>query len=539
MSYEALYRKYRPNQFADVVGQQHITATLKNQVIAGRIAHAYLFCGTRGTGKTTTARIFARAINCLDPVGGEPCDRCEGCFSADAGIDVIEIDGGSNSRVDEVRDLLEKVRFSPVACKYKVYIIDEVHTLSREAFTALLKTLEEPPAHVVFLLATTEPGKLPATIHSRCQRFDFHRVSTPDLVARLKYIADDIGAAYDEAGLRAIALAGQGSVRDALSIADECLAFCENDLVGEKVRAVLGGVSKQAMFSFADSLLAGDAKGALGFFDRAVAEGVDLLVFVRELSGHFRDLMVAISCGADPSLIECTDEDLKNYARQAQSCPVEKALRAIDLLSATESAMKWLSRPRIAVEAALVRICRPQDEPPALDALLERVSTLEKRLAGGDYARKTAAEDDLPPFSIDEEPKKTPVQPKKAAKPPVADNAAGSAEKAKSPSSPSGESRDAGAVFNALLSAMPGMLQPVLARWNYRLRGGRLELLIPKEMQGRLGRLAPMFENAMETIRGEQPELDAVMVNEEPCAPAEEKKPDLKELGEQIFGSLS
>ncbi len=346
---------------------------------------------------------------------------------------------------------------------------------------------EEPPAHVVFLLATTEPGKLPATIHSRCQRFDFHRVSTPDLVARLKYIADDIGAAYDEAGLRAIALAGQGSVRDALSIADECLAFCENDLVGEKVRAVLGGVSKQAMFSFADSLLAGDAKGALGFFDRAVAEGVDLLVFVRELSGHFRDLMVAISCGADPSLIECTDEDLKNYARQAQSCPVEKALRAIDLLSATESAMKWLSRPRIAVEAALVRICRPQDEPPALDALLERVSTLEKRLAGGDYARKTAAEDDLPPFSIDEEPKKTPVQPKKAAKPPVADNAAGPAEKRKAlPRLPVKAGR--GAVFNALLSAMPGMLQPVLPGGitGARRQAGTAD---PEEMQVRPGGL--------------------------------------------------
>ena len=539
MSYEALYRKYRPGRFADVVGQQHITSTLKNQVIAGRIAHAYLFCGTRGTGKTTTARIFARAVNCLDPVGGEPCGRCEGCLSSAAGIDVIEIDGGSNSRVDEVRDLLEKVRFSPVACKYKVYIIDEVHTLSREAFTALLKTLEEPPAHVVFLLATTEPGKLPATIHSRCQRFDFHRVSTPDLVARLKFIADDIGAGYDEEGLRAIALAGQGSVRDALSIADECLAFCENDLVGEKVRAVLGGVSKQAMFSFADSLLAGDAKAALHFFDRIVAEGVDLLVFVRELSGHFRDLMVAISCGAEPSLIECTDEDLKHYERQAQSCPVEKALRAIDLLSATESAMKWLSRPRIAVEAALVRICRPQDEPPSLDALLERVSALEKRLAGGGFMGKAVAEGGLPPFSVDEEQKKAPAQPKKAAKPPVLENAAASPEKAGASPPPAGESRDAGAVFNALLSAMPGMLQPVLARWNYRLVGGRLELLIPKEMQGKLGRLAPMFENAMETIRREQPELDAVMVNEEAPAPAEQKKSGLKELGEQIFGSLS
>lgn len=544
MSYEALYRRYRPRRFADVVGQQHITSTLKNQVSAGRIAHAYLFCGTRGTGKTTTARIFARAINCLNPVDGEPCNHCEGCRASDAGVDLYEIDGGSNTRVEQMRDLLEMVRLSPVACRYKVYIIDEVHVLSSTAFTALLKTLEEPPAHVVFLLATTDPGKLPATIHSRCQRFDFHRVSTPDLVARLKYIAEDIGATYDVEGLRAIALAGQGSVRDTLSIADECLAFCENQLLGEKVRAVLGGVSKQALFAFVDALLKGDAKCALEHLDRVVEEGVDLVAFVRDLAGHFRDLMVAATCGADPSLIDCTDEDLKAYARQAKYCPVEKALRAIDLLSATESTMKWLSRPRTAVEAALVRICRPQDEPESLDALLERVAALEKRVAEGNRAEGAAFDEGLPPFSVDGEPKprlaksgKRSVPASEHAEPAhrTPEPSEGAAAPAPAPSA--GESMDADAAVNALLSAMPGSLQPLVAKWNCRQRDGRLEVLLPREWQAKRA----VFENALKAAAGSLNGLKVALVNEDAHAPApaEQKKPSLRELGEQVFGSLS
>jgi DNA polymerase-3 subunit gamma/tau len=548
LSYEALYRKYRPKRFADVIGQQHITSTLKNQVSAGRIAHAYLFCGTRGTGKTTTARIIARAINCLNPEDGEPCNRCDGCRASAAGVDVIEIDGGSNSRVEEVRDLLEKARFSPVACKYKVYIIDEVHNLSAHAFTALLKTLEEPPAHVVFLLATTEPGKLPATIHSRCQRFDLHRVSTSALVAHLKYIMDDIGATYDEDGLRAIALAGQGSVRDTLSIADECLAFCESDLVGTKVRAVLGGVSKQALFAFVDALLDGDVKEALRYFDRIVVEGVDLASFVRDMTVHFRDLMVAITCGADPTLFDCTDEDLKNYARQAKICPVEKALRAIDLLSSTESTLKWLSRPRIAVEAALVRICRPEDEAPSMDALMERVAVLEKKLAEGNIAVINVPEPDLPPFEIDEEPK--PLQ-KDGAKPSRLEEVKYSRRdieetppktEAPHPSPSTGEGKDANALFNALLSAMPGNIQPLVAKWKHRMSGGRLEVLLPREWQAKRA----IFENALKAARNTRPDLDATLVNEDalPSAPAQmaaaaEKKTSLRELGEQIFGDLS
>ena len=542
MGYEALYRKYRPARFFDVVGQEHITSTLKNQVASGRIAHAYLFCGTRGTGKTSTARIFARAINCLSPKDGEPCGKCEACLSSSS-LDIIEIDGGSNSRVDEVRDLLEKVRFAPVACRYKVYIIDEVHTLSKEAFTALLKTLEEPPAHVVFLLATTEPNKLPATIHSRCQRFDFHRVSTPNLVARLKYVLGDVGATYDEDGLRAIALAGQGSVRDTLSIADECLAFCRNDLTGAKVRAVLGGVSKQALFTFVDSLIDGDCVQALKKFDRIVSEGAELPVFIRDLSGHFRDLMVISSCGADKSLVECTEEELAEYVVQANRCPVEKSLRAIDLLSSAESTMKWLARPRVAIEAALVRISRPQEESASIETLTERVSHLEERSNREPLLTPKVLKPVGPAAS---EPITADLKTAGDSQPEISDEPFSSEEGALSGDFPceadgvlSREPRqDADAIYNVILASMPGMLQPVLAKWRYRMRGGRLELLVPKEMQGRLGRLTPLFDDAMGSIRQEHPGLDAAMVSED-ASFTEQKNPGLKELGEQIFGKLS
>ena len=558
MAYEALYRKYRPKRFADVVGQQHITSTLSNQVISGKVAHAYLFCGTRGTGKTTTARIFSKAINCENPDGGEPCGKCEGCLAYEDGIDILEIDGGSNGGVDAARDLVEKVRFAPVACRYKVYIIDEVHILTGPAFTALLKTLEEPPSHTIFILATTEPGKLPATIHSRCQRFNFRRVSTPDLMARLKYIVDDVGASYDDEGLRSIALAGQGSVRDMLSIADECLALCGNDLIGEKVRTVLGGVSKQTMFKFVDNLLMGNIKDTLIHFDSYVSEGIDFSVFVRDLSSHFRDLMVAISCGADASLIDASDEELKLLNMQAKSCPIEKALRAIDILSATEGTMKWHLRPRIAVESALVRICRPQDESNTPEVLLERISTLEKKLENGVLVTNMAVQKPLPPpFSTDGDTKSTAEDATRTLDNPPPFNVDKETESFRaqtvraSDASLSGVAKDASAridksasddidtLFNKLLSELPGPLQPLIAGWKYSRRNGKLELLVPKDMRGKLGGLSTIFEKAMERVRHEKPELDAVMVYDESATATVKEGSALRELGEQIFGELS
>lgn len=242
MAYQALYRKYRPQLFADVLGQEHITTTLKNQVESGRVSHAYVFSGSRGTGKTTTAKILARAVNCAHPVNGEPCGECEYCLAAADSADIIELDAASNNGVDDVRAIIDKARFTPLKLKKKVYIIDEAHMLSRPAFNALLKTLEEPPEHVLFILATTEPQSIPATILSRCQRFDFHRIGVEDIISCVRSAVNKAGAEIDDEGLLVIARAAEGGMRDALSIADQCIAFCGNKVSARDIYGVLGGM---------------------------------------------------------------------------------------------------------------------------------------------------------------------------------------------------------------------------------------------------------------------------------------------------------
>ena len=298
MAYHALYRKYRPSSFSEVIGQEHITSILRNQVRSGRVAHAYLFSGSRGIGKTSTARIFAKAINCLDPKDGEPCGECEACrLSAQDSIDIIEMDAASNSRVDEMRALLDKAEFAPVYLKTKVYIIDEAHMLSKSANNALLKTLEEPPAHVVFILATTEPQALPATILSRCQRFDFRRPSVIEMVGLLKRILADVGASIDEEGMMCIARAADGGVRDCLSIADQCLSFAGNDLSEDDVLSVLGSMNADFLFRFAGSIINSDASAMMKNIDTVVSSGRDIGVFVQDLSAHFRALLLTKVCG--------------------------------------------------------------------------------------------------------------------------------------------------------------------------------------------------------------------------------------------------
>lgn len=383
MAYQALYRRYRPRKFSDVIGQNHITTTLKNQVRSGRIAHAYLLCGSRGTGKTTTAKIFARAINCPNPMDGEPCDQCESCLgNAGDGLDIIEIDAASNNGVDEIRDLRDKVRFTPLNGKYKIYIIDEVHMLSAGAFNALLKTLEEPPSHAVFILATTEPQKLPATIHSRCQRYEFHRISVSDIIVCLKAVLEDTGAAIEDGGLNAIARAAEGGMRDALSLADQCIAFCGNEVSTQNVLHVLGSMDQDFMFAITRALIASDEKNSLICLQSVFEHGRDLGVFCRDLMAHFRSLMLINACGDARDLLDCTDEAFALLENQAKTCSLEKTLRAVSLLAAAESDMKYLSYPRVLFEAALLRICRPQDEQ-SVEALLDRVSTLESRIEQG------------------------------------------------------------------------------------------------------------------------------------------------------------
>jgi len=405
MSYQALYRQWRPARFADFVGQEAIIATLRHQVQSGRIAHAYLFCGSRGTGKTSTAKVLARAINCQTPQDGEPCGRCQACerLADENNLDVVEIDAASNNGVDEIRDLRDKVKYPPQHGEYRVYIIDEVHMLSAGAFNALLKTLEEPPSHAVFILATTEPQKLPATVLSRCQRYDFRRIPAGQIVGRLREAAAKAGANAQEAALTRIARAAEGGMRDALSILDMCLSYSRDALDEALVLEVLGATDRDFLFRFSQSLLDTDAGEALRAVDTLMRGGRDPAVFARDVTQHLRALLLAQSCGDKlPDLLEITEEDAGRYQEQAGRLSREKLLKLLDGFLAAETDMKWSSQPRVSLEMAAVRACQPE-EGRTLDALAERVADLER---GVIQVSPVPAPIDVPP--------KAPVQKKEA-----------------------------------------------------------------------------------------------------------------------------
>ena len=382
MAYQALYRQWRPQTFSAMVGQEAVIATLRNQVMTGRIAHAYLFCGSRGTGKTSTAKIMARAINCLSPVEGDPCGQCESCLrlAGENSLDVLEIDAASNNGVDEIRDLRESVKYPPQYGRYKVYIIDEVHMLSASAFNALLKTLEEPPAHAVFILATTEPQRLPATILSRCQRFDFGRIPVQQIVGRLDEAVRGAGGTASAQALHLIARAAEGGMRDALSILDMCLGY-HSEVTEALVRDVLGTTDRAFLFRFGEALQAGDVKAAMGMIDELMRGGREPVVFSRDVSQHLRALLMAQSCGDElAGLLELTPEDAEEYRRQAQGFSDQRLLRMLELFMAVETEMRWASSPRIALEAAAMKACLKTKEADAA-ALNERITELEKQLA--------------------------------------------------------------------------------------------------------------------------------------------------------------
>ncbi|MFZ5973889.1 MAG: DNA polymerase III subunit gamma/tau [Bacillota bacterium] len=392
MAYTALYRRFRPRFFDEVVGQEHIIPILKNQVAKKRISHAYLFCGTRGTGKTSTAQILARAIRCENPAGGEPCAACDVCMTGDetgGTVDIIEIDAASNNSVDEVRELREKVRLSPVTGRYKVYIVDEVHMLSAGAFNALLKTLEEPPKHVVFILATTEVHKLPATIVSRCQRFDFKRVSVESMINRLEHVLDALNMQADREALTAIARMAQGGMRDALGLLDQCIAAGKDALTKPDVLNVLGGADDLQLKHMADAVIARDAGAALQSLQGALDAGRDLGVLMRDFMQYFRQLMLLSICGDSFDLTELTPEMQSIMHNQAQEAGTAFILRALDILARLEGDMRYSVSARALSEAAMVRLCADrQDDAPA--ALLARIEALEKRLEGMTLATQPA-----------------------------------------------------------------------------------------------------------------------------------------------------
>ena len=399
MAYQALYRKWRPTTFEQVVGQTATVKTLRHQIEAGRIAHAYLFCGCRGTGKTTMAKLMSRAINCLNPQNGDPCGECDACRAImnETTMDVLELDAASNNSVDNIRELLEQVRYPAQVGRYKVYIIDEVHMLSTAAFNALLKTLEEPPGHVVFILATTEPQKLPATILSRVQRYDFGRIPSSLIVERMRLALDDMRMEAEDEALRMVARAAEGAMRDAFSILDMCVAGAENGkITAAQVRDVLGTSDREFLFAFAGLLAGRDAGGVMLKVDELMRSGREPQVFLRELSAHCRALLTVKAVERDAaSILDVTEEDEKRYREQAAGFSDMRLLRMLDLFMRAESEMRFASTPRIGLEYAVLHACE-ENVGESGDALLERIGELEARLGKleGDIAsgRLVAAE---------------------------------------------------------------------------------------------------------------------------------------------------
>lgn len=359
MSYVALYRKFRPDQFGDVKGQDHIVTTLKNQIQSGRIGHAYLFCGTRGTGKTTVAKIFAKAVNCEHPVDGSPCGECPTCKAIAAGVsmNVIEIDAASNNGVDNIREIVDEVSYSPAEGKYKVYIIDEVHMLSIGAFNALLKTLEEPPSYVIFILATTEVHKIPITILSRCQRYDFKRISIDTIADRLKELVEKEQVPVEEKALRYIAKAADGSMRDALSLLDQCIAFhFGSELTYDKVLDVLGAVDTSVFSTLLRNILDRNVLGCIELLDTIIVQGREITQFITDFTWYLRNLLL-VKTSEDPSeVIDVSSDNMKLLQEEADRIETDAIIRDIRIFSELSSQIKYAAQKRVLTELSLIHI---------------------------------------------------------------------------------------------------------------------------------------------------------------------------------------
>ncbi|OGS68216.1 MAG: DNA polymerase III, subunit gamma and tau, partial [Firmicutes bacterium RBG_13_65_8] len=355
----ALYRECRPARFKEIVAQGHVTRTLQNAIAQNRVAHAYLFCGPRGTGKTSTARVLAKALNCPNVADDEPCGVCEVCvgIAGGEGIDVVEMDAASNRGIDEIRTLRERVRLAPVGGRFKVYVIDEVHMLTTEAFNALLKTIEEPPANVVFVLCTTEAYRVPATIVSRCQRFDFHPISTRDIAGHLSDLIQKHNFNVEPAAARFIARVSTGSLRDALSILDQCLAYASGLVTLEAARNVVGALDGRTLVDMAGALIRGEAGEAFGGLERLMAEGRDPREVARGLAAHMRDLVLYRLSGQGPELIGPGADDPQALKAQAAAVSDAFLFEAVDVLSTAENEMRYAPQPRLALEARLLRLC--------------------------------------------------------------------------------------------------------------------------------------------------------------------------------------
>ena len=405
MSYMALYRKFRPDTFEDVKGQDHIVKTLSNQINADRIGHAYLFCGTRGTGKTTIAKIFAKAVNCENPDSGNPCGRCKMCMAikAQTSLNVIEIDAASNNGVDNIREIVEEVRYSPTEGRYKVYIIDEVHMLSPGAFNALLKTLEEPPSYVIFILATTEVHKIPITILSRCQRYDFKRITVENITLRMSELMQKENIEVEEKALKYIARAADGAMRDALSLLDQCLSFyMGGKLTYDNVLEVLGTVDVEVFAKLLRLIKKSSVSECIGLLDGLITAGRDLVQFSSDFVWYLRNLLMLQSCDDLDGVLDVSADQMELLKQEAAAFDSDIIIRYIRIFSELSAQLKYSSQKRVTFEVALVKLCRPAMEKD-YESLINRISEIERQLEEGFVKTETKA--------AEPENKKTNVEP--------------------------------------------------------------------------------------------------------------------------------
>lgn len=406
--YQVLYRKWRPRVFSDVVGQPQVTITLKNELKSNRISHAYLFTGSRGTGKTTCAKILSKAVNCLNPQDGDPCGECENCIGIDNGsiLDIVEIDAASNNGVDNIRMLREEAAFTPACAKYRVYIIDEVHMLSTGAFNALLKTLEEPPKHVVFILATTEIHKIPATILSRCQRFDFNRISSNDISERLQYVCENENKFIDEDAALLIAKLSDGALRDALSLLDQCIGKADK-ITSEIVKDTAGLAGNEHIFSLCDSIITNNCSDAIKTVSELYSSSKDMERLLIELLNHFRNIMLIKSTNENNDLLVLSKSEQDKTISQSRELTLEETVHIIDTIQASISRMSSGIDKRIEVEMCLIKLCSPELDDTNI-SLLDRISKLERAMRSGIIADKQEKEpikvSEVTPFNKIPEP---------------------------------------------------------------------------------------------------------------------------------------
>lgn len=497
--YTALYRKWRPQRFEDISGQDQVTVTLKNELESNRISHAYLFCGTRGTGKTSMAKLLAKAVNCKAAEGLNPCNACESCISINEGnsIDVYEIDAASNRGIDDIRNLREAIKFTPTLGKYKVYIIDEVHMLTNEAFNALLKTLEEPPEYVLFILATTEPHKLPATILSRCQRFDFRRISAENIAERLRQVCAAEGIEAEEDAIKLIARNSDGAMRDALSILDQCSVYGDRKITHNTVLEVMGIVNDEYLFRISERVMKEDASGAIETVNEIAERGKDISQFIRDLMIHYRNLLMTKVVEKCEDVIDMSKEGIEQLKKQSSEYDKNNIIRCIGILSELENEAKWSGNPRILLEVALVKMCRTGADS-STDGLLARISRLEDMLAKGSFTAKPEA------------------KPKKAA--------AEAVQKAGSEEKPSGQKPEASKAASAdgadILSRWPDFIQEIKSKGKIKLRT-YLALAKPLKVEG--GTLVLSYEKE-DTFSKEALETPA-------------NKADVEATASQFFGT--